>query len=165
MIEGYNAKEPVEEPGAEVAVQEAEVTILDPSTGELVPASDVPGVAAALANLREYAGRVREAIRAAEDVMIAESERQGTKTMRFGRTAVEVYGGSELQWDVEVLGELEEAGLPEERMNELVKTTFEHKVDSRIAKQLEASNPVYAEIIERARTRIPKPRRAKVTHS
>lgn len=150
------------EPGTEL---DHRATLLDPLSGELIPTSDLPKVAQALANLREYKGRVQDAIRAAEVILLEESEIQGAKTLRYGRVVVEVSGGSELLWDVEVLDELLDLGLPEERFAELVKTTVERKVDARVAKQIEASNEAYAGVIDRARSRVERPRRARVTHS
>lgn len=76
--------------------------------------------------------------------------------MEVGGFKAELRGGSEIVWDVEILGELRALGLPEERMDALVTAEITYKVNSNVAKQLSAANPQYAEVIERAKTMIPK---------
>ena len=137
--------------------------ILDITTGELVDPADAPKVAQALSNLREFKdGVVHAAIRACEEALLAEFERQGTKTLRFGKLEARCYGGQETDWDVEALHELLDRGLPHERFGELVKETVSYKVDARVAKQLEAANPDYAEVIRKARSERETPRRVSV---
>jgi hypothetical protein len=48
---------------------------------------------------------------------------------------------------------LEQAGVPAERMAALVTTEITYKVDARVARQLEAANPAYAQVIRAARGR------------
>lgn len=120
-------------------------------TGEVVPTNRPGRVADLLRELREWRYAFMETIHAAEAVLIAESERQGTKTLRFGSTEVRITGGPETTYDVSILNELLAAGLPEERFGQLVRTTVEIKPIASVAKQLAAANPRYAEIIERAR--------------
>lgn len=135
-----------------------EVEVWNPTTGELVPASDVEGVAAALVALRDFKRRVLDAIHVAEGVVIEESRRLGTKTLRLGGTTAKVSGGPETQWDVELLRSgLEEAGCPPERMADLIRTNVEYKVSAAVAKQLAAANPEYAAAVEAAKTTIDKP--------
>lgn len=146
----------------EVAVPE---TILNPLTGELVPASDVPKVAVALAALREYKGRVLDGIREAEAIVLEASREQGTKTLRFeDGTVAEVSGGSAVEWqDVDGLEqELREAGLPDDRLGEVIRVTVERVVVTGEANRVARANPVYAEIIERHRSRVEKPWRVSV---
>lgn len=130
--------------------------VLNPLTGELVPAAETARVADALKAMRSMRSSLLEGIKVAEAILRGESERQGTKTLRFGPTEVVVSSRAELVYDFEILRELLDLGLPEDRYNQLVKTTIEEKVDNRVARQLEAANPDYAAVIERARTRIEK---------
>jgi hypothetical protein len=136
----------------------------NPLTGELVNASDPAAVAEALDGLREHKWQVQTAIslfeRAAADV----AEKAGTRTLRAGGFKLEVSGGREIDWDVETLeADLEAAGLPQERLRELV--TYEQvvKVNAAVAKQIEAANPAYAEIVVRCRRYVPKATRVKVS--
>lgn len=61
----------------------------------------------------------------------------------------------DLQWDLDELEKLKEADppLPEDRFNELVYPAIEYKVRANEAKRIEAANPVWAEIIRKARSR------------
>lgn len=136
---------------------------LVPVTGELVDLSDTQKVAAAWRTVKEAQDALRAARAELDAALIAESRRRGTKTFRLqDGLKVEVTGGAEIQWDMEVLDELREVGLPEERFGELVAETVEYKVSSAVARQLEGASDVYAEIIGRARSRFPKPQRATV---
>ncbi len=142
-----------ESTGTELAVPEH---VLNPLSGELVPAAETARVAEALAAMRQMRRSLLEGVHAAEAILRAESERQGTKTLRYGARKIVVNSKSELVWDVEILNELLDAGLPEDRFNDLVTTLVDYKVDARVARQLEGANPEYAAIIERARRRIDK---------
>jgi hypothetical protein len=135
----------------ELAQQPRDV-ILDPGTGELVPAEPEPA-ARLLVRLRSYYQPLRDAVKACEAVLVAESQRLGTKTLTIGDNDLEVYGGKEIAWDVEQLrATLTAAGCPEDRITALIRETVEYRIDARVAKQLAGSNPVYAELIDAART-------------
>jgi len=66
-------------------------------------------------------------------------------------------------WLLDVLEELLEAGLPEERYNDLVIQEVSYKVSGLEAKRIAAANPEYASIIERARQRVQKAPYVKVS--
>jgi hypothetical protein len=137
--------------------------IWNPKTGELVPVTDTDGVAQAVQALREYNQRIRDAIADATTVLVEESRRQGKKTLHLMNTTVEIRGGAETVWDVEALREnLESAGCPPERIEEVIKTEVTYKVDARIAKQLAAANEDYAIAVELARSSAEKPFYVKV---
>lgn len=145
----------------DLAVPQGE--ILDFATGEVLDPRDTERVANLLERLRlVYRDDIRPAIRACEEAIIAEAERLGTKTIRAGDYEAKVSGGPELVWDTEVLELLREEGLPDERFDQLVKTTVTYRVDARVAKQLAAANPRYREIIEAAQGRAEKPHRVSV---
>jgi hypothetical protein len=135
--------------------------LLDVRTGELVPATPENAVEL-LAAARDMRARVLALVKDCEAVLLQESQRQGTKTLKFGSSTATVTGGSELAWNLEILEQLRTRGLPEERYNELVVATVTYKVDARIAKQLEAANEAYAEVIRMARSEVPKPWRVSV---
>lgn len=131
--------------------------LLDVRTGEVVPATPAKAVEL-LGAARDYRQRVLNLVKDCEAVLLDESRRQGTKTLRYdGVGTAEVTGGTSLEWDLEVLLALRDLGLPEDRYNELVVATVTYKVDARVANQLAAANPAYSEVIERARSRVERP--------
>lgn len=128
--------------------------LLHPVTGELLPAT--AGNAAELwLAARALQSRARMLMTDCATVLAEESRRQGTKTLHLPAGTAQISGGpgGGLDWNMEVLERLLEAGLPEDRYNDLVVTTVTYKVDARVAKQLEAANPDYAEVIDQARLR------------
>lgn len=138
-------------------------TTLVPVLGTVVDLSKPAEIATALRDVRE-AKRVLDQWRIEfEERLAEEAARQGSKTLRYGDVTVKVSSDTEIQWDLAVLRELREAGLPEERYKELVATTITYKVSSTVAKQLEGANPAYAEIVQRARSRYPGRTRVSVS--
>ena len=123
-----------------------------PVTGEVLNLNVPADVARALKFVREARAQLNEARRVLEEALVAESQRQGTKTLRYGATEATISGGGEWVYDeAAMLAELEAAGLPEERRAELVRTTVEYKVNASVVRQLMGSNPEYGAIIERHR--------------
>lgn len=135
----------------ELRVQE-QPEVPNPVTGELVDLRDLTAVAGAVEQVRD-AERMLYLFR--RDVLTAavrlHSQRQGTKTLHAGTVDLVLGGGTKIEWDGEgLVGGLLAAGLPQERIDELVK--WEPKVNARVAAQLAAANPAYAEAIDAART-------------
>ncbi len=132
--------------------------VLNPVTGELITASDVNGVAEAVKGLRALNAQIRDAIADATVILVEESRRQGTKTLALQDVTVEIRGGTETVWDIDnlTLG-LEAAGLPQDRLPDLIKTEVTYKVDARVAKQLAGANEDYAAVLESAKTTVEKP--------
>ncbi len=132
--------------------------VLNPVTGELIPASDVNGVAEAVKGLRALNAQIRDAIADATSILVDESRRQGTKTLALQDVTVEIRGGTETVWDTEKLSDgLEAAGCPIERIREVIKVEVAYKVDARVAKQLASANEDYAAVLESAKTTVEKP--------
>ncbi len=132
--------------------------VLNPVTGELIPASDVNGVAEAVKGLRQLSQQIRDAIADATVILVEESRRQGTKTLALQDVTVEIRGGTETVWDIEALQhQMDSLGLPAERMDALIKTEVTYKVDARVAKQLAGANEDYAAVLESAKTTVQKP--------
>src|SRR5262245_9182104 len=131
--------------------------LLDVRTGELIDPADVDRLSDFLAYLREGKRALQEGINIIQGAIVAEAERRGTKTIHLddGRTA-SIGGGTEVVWDTEVLNELLEAGLPEERFNQLVTTVITYKVNANVAKSIAGANADYADIIDRARSTVEK---------
>jgi len=136
-------------------------TLLDVRTGELVPAT--PEKAAELiVAARDMRGRLLDLVKDCEAVLLDESRKQGTKTLHYPEGTATISGGTDLEWNLDILLELRKRGLPEDRYNELVVATVTYKVNAAVAKQLEAANPAYAEVIAMARSYEPKPWRVSV---
>ncbi len=135
--------------------------LVDVRTGEILPATPDNAISL-LGAARELRGRLMSLVKDCEAVLLEESRRQGTKTLRFEDVTATVTGGSDLEWDMDVLLELRAWGLPESRYDELVVATVTYKVDARVAKQLEGANDDYAAVIRRSRSRVEKPWRVNV---
>jgi len=143
---------------------EGDVEILDFQTGEMIDARDAPRVAKYLADLRDMKqGPLAEAIQACERALIAYAEERGTKTLHLGTADVEIYGGTAVEWDVELLqDELRKAGLPEDRLAEVVVETVTYKVSTREANRVAGANPAYEQAVSAARLDVPAPKRVRV---
>jgi hypothetical protein len=140
--------------GEELAKLE-ERRVVVPGTGELVEIDDPRQVAKAVGSIRELERRLYELRRGLIQLLVEESQRVGSKTLRFPDVEVEITGGVRLQWDIDKLKQLRDVGLPEERLNALVYEVVEEKVDGRIAAQLRGANPTYARIIDEAKHYVP----------
>lgn len=127
-----------------------------PYSGELVDLSNPPECLNLLKEIRELEQKLRLVKGALTDALVAESSRQGTKTLELNGIKAVISASDEIVWDVEVLQELLDLGLPEERLSELITTEVTYKVNASVARQLAGANSAYAEVIERAKSRIPK---------
>jgi hypothetical protein len=130
--------------------------IVVPTTGEVVSLDDAEQCARVLSEIRQIEQHVRDLKAALRQALLEYSRTQGTKTMHFAGMKVQVSTPSRLIWDHDVLLELRDAGLPESRFDELVTMEVTYKVNKSVANAIAASNPEYAEIIERACTNVPK---------
>lgn len=128
-----------------------------PTTGELIALDDPGQCARALYEIAELKWKIREMERRLREVMLEESIRIGSKTLHFpnGVTA-KISTPAETQWDYHVLAELVQVGLPADRFEALVMAELTYKVNQSISRELSGANPVYAEIIDRAKTRVPR---------
>ena len=130
--------------------------LLNPFTGELVPATDIARVAATLDDLRDLRQKLNDTVALFTEAVIAESRRVGTRTLTAGAVKLELSADSTIEWDIEELLKLRDLGLPEDRYNQLVQQTVSFKVNGSVAKQLEGASEEYAAIIANARVRVPK---------
>ncbi|HKE79031.1 MAG TPA: hypothetical protein VKB54_06970 [Solirubrobacteraceae bacterium] len=132
-----------------------------PVTGELVPADDPAAIARALDQLASWQRALADFRRALTGLLVEEAQRQGTKTLHLQGAEVTLTGGSKRTWDVDrLLEELAAAGLPHDRLVDLVKWT--PRVNASVARQLRAANPEYARILDDAQSEEPAPWRATV---
>lgn len=126
-------------------------------TGEVVPLAEPDKCVRALAEIRALESKLREAKSELTFYLAQEFQRQGLKTMEFAGVKAELKGGSDVVWDIEVLEQLRDLGLPDDRFNQLVKTEITYKVDAREAKRIAAANEEYADVIERAKQPYSRP--------
>lgn len=143
-----------------VSIEEPPEFLPAPISGEAIPIRQIvekPEIGAEwLTTLRNTKSQIDLAIRAVSDALVLSSERYGTQTIPTSAGKVKVTHGKEVEWDLAILRELLEAGLPRARYESLVKSIVSYKVDGRVAKQISAANPKYAEIIGRAKREIEK---------
>lgn len=129
----------------------------DLRTGELVDLLEAPErIPEILEQLRERRRLLNEWTAAVTETVAELARIGGTKTLNLGGRKVSLTGDSEVSWDVLELQKLLDAGLPQDRYDTLVTEEVSYKVNASVAKQIAAANPRYKEIVERARTVLPK---------
>jgi hypothetical protein len=147
----------------EVEVVEQQEAVVVPLLGLVVSPTAPQEVAEALGAVREAKRLLDEARGELERILAEEAQRQGTKTLHLDRATVSISGGPETVYDVEVLEQLLEVGLPDERYSELVKTRIEYRVDRNVIRQLVGSgNEDYQRIIAKAMSVEERPYRVSV---
>jgi hypothetical protein len=129
--------------------------LVHPRTGELVPVDSPDACVKLLGEVRELERNLRELKGELTAALTVEFQRQGTKTLEFSGVKAVLGPTEETVWDIEILNELLDCGLPEARFNELVTTEITYKVNASVAKQL-SMNSEYASVITRAQSKIPK---------
>jgi hypothetical protein len=135
-----------------------------PGTGEVVNLNDYRECALALDSVRDIESDLRAIKSELQRAIAAEATRQGTRTLELpdGRKAV-LSGGTETGYDPEKLElGLREAGMPEERIREIVELTYTYKVKAVEAKRAAAANPEYAYVVDSCRTEIEAPVRVSI---
>lgn len=145
------------------ALEKRETAALVPLLGLVVDLNEPRQVAQALSAVRD-AKRKLDSVRAELEAILAdEAARQGIKTFHYGDVDVVITGGPTVEWNIEKLQELLDVGLPQERMDALIKTTVTYSVNASVAKQIAASgNEAYAEIVEASKSIVEKPWRVSV---
>lgn len=145
-------------------MSDTSLSLVVPGVGELVDLNDYRSCATALDGIRDLEQQLREVKAELQRAIAHEAEKQGTKTLILedGRKAV-LFGGRELSYDAEKLEVgLREAGMPEERIRQIVELTYTYKVKAVEAKRAAAANPEYAFIVEGCRTEIETPVRVSI---
>jgi hypothetical protein len=143
---------------------ETSLSLVVPGVGEIVNLDDYRSCATALDGIRDLEQQLREVKAELQRAIAHEAERQGTKTLIIegGRKAV-LFGGRELSYDAERLElGLREAGMPEERIREIVEETVTYKVKAVEAKRAASANPEYAYVVDSCRTEIETPVRVSI---
>lgn len=124
--------------------------------GQLVNLADPAACARALEDLRDLSSRINEAKGAIVDSLVAESRRQGTKTLHLpDGFKVEIRGGERTVWDAQQLEtDLRAAGMPEDRIREIVVEEVSWTVAAAKANQAARANPEYGAAVEKARSSV-----------
>ncbi len=141
-----------------MTVESQNMEVVLPATGEVVNLESLSEVIRALASVREVEALLREVKGVLQDAARHHSQMLGTKTLRVeGVGKLEVKGGTETVYEAEEIERgLREAGMPEERIREIVSETVTYSVRAVEAKRAAAANPAYAEVIERHRRIVEK---------
>jgi hypothetical protein len=124
-------------------------------TGEIVRLDDENACATALRALRDHKREIDEAIAVLSDALVQASERHGSKTMHLNTSTVTIAPSTKTLFDADALEhDLREAGMPEDRIRQIVKeeVTVSRKVVAGEAKRAASASAVYRDIIERHST-------------
>jgi hypothetical protein len=128
-----------------------------PGTGELVRLEDAISCAQALDALRKHEQDVREAKTILQRAIFEVAKQRGVRsiTLPDGRRA-DVKGDIEIVYDAEAIERgLREAGMPEDRISEIIEETVSYRVRVVEAKKAAAANPEYAAVIEAGKNEVP----------
>ena len=125
-------------------------------TGEIVSLTDTAACAVALDELRALEQRIKDVKAALTEAVATESARQGSKTLSLpGGVTVLVRDGEKVMWDAQRLEkDLREAGMPEERIRQIVIEEISYTVQAREAKRAATANPAYAHAVAAARSTV-----------
>lgn len=147
------------ETSSDIEVRESEVLAV-PGLGTIVNLNEPREAGIALQDIRALEGRFREVKRILSDAIVAYWQKGGTAktfTIGGGRNAV-ITGGPEKVYDAEAIrADLLAAGMPDERVSEIVVETISYKVAAVEANRAAKANPKYAKIIARHTLEIERP--------
>lgn len=153
--------------GTDIEVREHETLTL-PATGHLVNLNEPREVGVAIQDIQGLERALAEAKRTLKEAMIRYWSVSGArKTFRIGggRDAV-ISGGPRKVYDATAIrDELRAAGMPEERINEIVVEEITYTVKAVEAKAAAAANEEYARIIERNTTEYDAPYDVRIRRS
>lgn len=133
-------------------------------TGEVVNLADPDQCVWALESIRDLEADLRMAKTELSRAIAAEGLRQGTHTLTLsdGRKAV-LSGGRQYEWDGEGLkASLLAAGMPAERVAQVVEEVVTYKVSAVEAKRAASANPAYMAAVDLNRRETETPVRVSV---
>jgi hypothetical protein len=124
--------------------------LMVPGIGEVVALDDPKQVAVALDGVRDLERQLRLVKTELTNALVYASQVEGTKTLHLeGGLKATIKSGSETVYDAEQIEiGLREAGMPEERIREIVVETVSYAVAGVKAKQAAGANESYARIID-----------------
>lgn len=123
-----------------------------PGTGELVDLNDAQACVRALDSLRDFESVIREVKGALTRAIIYEATLQGVRSIELSDgSRAEISPSTEIVYDAQAIEDgLRAAGMPEERIRDIVEETVSYKVHAREAKKAARANPEYAKVIDEA---------------
>lgn len=125
-------------------------TFVVPGTGEVIDLDNPSDCTRALAAIREFKTQLAFVEADLTRTLLAESESRGVKTMHFDGLTATITGGTSTRYDPEFIeAGLRRAGMPEDRIREVVVETVSSKVSVSKAKQAAAANAKYRKVIEK----------------
>jgi hypothetical protein len=133
--------------------------IVLPTTGEVIDTAEPRAVADAIHEIELLERELRLVKDHLRGLLVDESGKVGSKTLRWGKREAVIKGGSETIYDAdEVERCLLDAGMPAERVAEIVveKVTIEKRVNAREAARAAAANMGYAAIFAQHATVVEK---------
>jgi hypothetical protein len=124
-----------------------------PGVHTIVNLDDPGQVAQAIVDIRHLESLLREAKAVLTDALDAEATRQGSRTLHLpDGTKVEVRRPTDIAWDAEQLEQaLRDAGMPEDRIRQVVVEQVTYEVSAQEAKRAAGANPAYAAAVNAAR--------------
>jgi hypothetical protein len=133
-------------------------------TGEIVNLEDPAECAVALVSIRDLEGELRWVKQRLSDAIGAAAARLGTKTLQLSpEFKAVISGGVDVQWDAGALmAGLREAGMPAERIGQIVEKVVTFKVNAVEAKRAAGANPEYAFVVDSCKTEVEAPIRVSV---
>lgn len=132
-------------------------------TGVVIDLRDPNQVADAIVQVREATDALIEMRKFMEAVLRLEATRQGTKTLHLAAADAEITGGRRTEYDAPALEEhLARAGMPLERIQEIVTPVVTYKVNALKLKHAAAANPAYRQAMEAASSTVEAPWRVTV---
>lgn len=127
-------------------------------TGQIINLDDPVSCAEALAACREIEQHVRSVKEACVNALAEEAKRRGENVYELpGGQRVAVKRNYDVEWDhVGLEADLRAAGMPEDRIREIIEEEVSYKVKAVEANKAAKANPEYAEAIARARSEVDK---------
>lgn len=124
-----------------------------PGIGTVVDLSDPQQCALALADVREIESMFAGTKRRLTEAIVEASKQRGTKTLHLDGLTATIKGDSVTSYDAEEIEVgLRAAGMPEDRIREIVKETVSYRVVANEAKKAAGANPAYANVIDSHKT-------------
>jgi hypothetical protein len=143
----------------DIEVRESEALVV-PGTGTVVNLNEPREVGVAIQDIQGLERALAEAKRTLKAALVRYWSMAGArKTFAIGGSnRAVISGGPEKMYDAEAIrDELLAAGMPDERVSQIVVETVSYQVKAIEAKAAAAANEEYAAIIERNTTTIEKP--------
>lgn len=125
-----------------------------PTTGEIIDLTDAPACVNALDSIRDYESRIRELKAVLTRAIIEEATRLGVRSIELENgDRAEISPATETVYDAQALeAGLREAGMPEERIRDIIEETVSYKVSANEVKKAAKANPMYGAVAEATRT-------------